>query len=79
MKVFLFISISSLLISSYDRVVNNEKPKESSTIVVNENPSIEKIAEISFRRSYADHHLLTEKQMDSLYKTNPSLLHFDKN
>lgn len=79
MKVFLFISISSLLIASCDRVVNNQKHKESTTIVVKESSIIQKIAEISFRRSYADHHLLSEIQMDSLYKTNPSLLHFDEN
>ncbi len=79
MKVFLFISISSLIIASCDRVVNNEKYKESNTIVVKESSIIQKNAEISFRRSYADHHLLSEIQMDSLYKTNPSLLHFDEN
>jgi hypothetical protein len=58
---------------------NNEKHKESTSIVVKESSIIQKIAEISFRRSYADHHLLSEKQMDSLYKTNPSLLNFDEN
>jgi hypothetical protein len=79
MKVFLFISISSLLIASCHRVANNEQPKESTAKVVIENPIIQKIAEISFRRSYADHHLLTEIQMDSLYKTNPSLMTFDEN
>lgn len=37
---------------------------------------IEKIADIGFRRSYADHQYLTDKQLDSLYKTNPSLLNY---
>ena len=43
-----------------------------------ESSRIEKLVELEFRRSYADHHLLSKKELDKLYDSEPFLEHHKK-
>lgn len=55
---------------------DNQNIRKDSTI----DPRISKIdtlAAIYFRRSYVDHHLLSKKELEELYKSNPSLESYD--
>ncbi len=68
MKKFLVIILSIFFSCKNEKKIDiSEKKKES---------KIETIADIGFRRSYASYENLTDKQLNSLYKTNPSLLQF---
>jgi hypothetical protein len=74
MKLLVILILSTLIGCKGE--THNQNIRKDSTI----DPKISKIdtlAVIYFRRSYADHHLLSKRELEELYKSNPSLENYD--
>jgi hypothetical protein len=61
---------SNTEIEVHSKSIDSQKKKQTFN-------QIQKIASLSFRRSYAGHENLSDKELDKLYKSNPTLETYD--
>jgi hypothetical protein len=78
-KFNLFILVFIFLIFSCENKVDKENFKKQSQTKIEKTVSIEKIESISFRRTYVGHENLSDKELEKLYKSNPTLETLNEN
>ena len=78
-KSNLFILVFIFLIFSCKNKIDKENLKKQNQTKIEKTDRIEEIESISFRRTYAGHENLSDKELEKLYKSNPTLETLNEN